>query len=81
MRNEKRKVYVHCKSGIGRSSSMVIAYLMKYKRMTAKSAHAFVISKRSVIFPEKSPMMKNMLDYEVYLKSRESSAKQTDRSV
>jgi protein-tyrosine phosphatase len=27
----KGKVYVHCKSGIGRSASLVIAYLVRHK--------------------------------------------------
>jgi protein tyrosine phosphatase len=34
----KQKIYVHCKSGMGRSASLVIAYMIKYKQMTAMDA-------------------------------------------
>ncbi|MFT4554018.1 MAG: protein-tyrosine phosphatase, partial [Chlamydiales bacterium] len=45
----KRKVYIHCKAGVGRSASVVIAYLMKVKGMDYDEAFHLVKSKRSQI--------------------------------
>lgn len=35
-------VYVHCKAGVGRSVSLVIAYLMKHRGISFDEAHALV---------------------------------------
>ncbi len=42
MLKEGRIVYVHCKAGVGRSASIVIAYLMKHEGLSFDEAHAFV---------------------------------------
>jgi protein-tyrosine phosphatase len=42
---------VHCAAGISRSSSTVIAYLMKKFGWTYVKAHGFVRGKRPVISP------------------------------
>jgi len=42
-------VLVHCVAGISRSTSCILAYLMKYRRMRLKDAHTFVRSKRSFV--------------------------------
>jgi atypical dual specificity phosphatase len=42
-------VLVHCVAGISRSTSMILAYLMKHKRMRLKDAHSLVRSKRSFV--------------------------------
>lgn len=62
-------VYVHCKSGRGRSASVVMAYFMKYKRMSAKDAHMRLKACRSVVFESNSRQMQNMLKYEEQLRS------------
>lgn len=62
-------VYVHCKSGRGRSASVVIAYFMKYRGLNATAAHKKLKASRSVVFDANSRQMKNILNYEVYLKS------------
>jgi protein-tyrosine phosphatase len=67
---KKGKVYVHCKSGIGRSASMVVAYLVKYRGMPANAAATFVREKRPAIFSALSPQMKNLVLYEEKLKQQ-----------
>ena len=41
--------YVHCKAGRGRSTTVVLCYLVKYKGMTPGEALAMVRSKRPQI--------------------------------
>jgi protein-tyrosine phosphatase len=62
--DERRVVYVHCKSGIGRSASVVAAYLMKHRRMTAESAVQLLRTQRREIFLPVSPQMTNLIQYE-----------------
>lgn len=61
---EKRVVYVHCKSGIGRSASVVAAYFMKHRHMGAQDAAAHVRSMRAEIFRAGSSQMANLVEYE-----------------
>lgn len=44
-------VLVHCNAGVSRSASIVIAYLMRYHRMTFEMAYNLVKSKRECIQP------------------------------
>ncbi len=51
---EGKKIYVHCKAGRGRSTSIVVAYLLKYgcdgmQFTTYDEAYAFVKSKRAKV--------------------------------
>ncbi len=46
-----RPVYVHCAAGISRSTTIIIAYLMKYMNMSYDNAYAYVKDKRIVINP------------------------------
>lgn len=69
--NKKKKVYVHCKSGIGRSASAVAAYLIKYRGMPVNAAVNHIRSQRPVIFGPTSKQMTNMVLYEAMLKQRE----------
>eukprot|EP01041_Mallomonas_annulata_P006631 gene6632-13437_t len=70
---QNKKVYCHCKSGIGRSASVIIAYFIKYKRMSAEAAYNDLRSHRSVIFSKSSSQMKNILAYETHKNLKFSS--------
>jgi protein-tyrosine phosphatase len=45
------KIFVHCRAGISRSSSMVIAYIMWKEKLGFEEAKKFVRSKRCCIWP------------------------------
>jgi atypical dual specificity phosphatase len=62
-----RAVMVHCVMGISRSTSLILAYLMKYQRMTLKDAIIHVRSRRAIIRPN-SGFMKQLINYEQTLK-------------
>eukprot|EP01059_Diplonema_ambulator_P028351 TRINITY_DN47127_c0_g1_i1.p1 TRINITY_DN47127_c0_g1~~TRINITY_DN47127_c0_g1_i1.p1 ORF type:complete len:240 (+),score=37.37 TRINITY_DN47127_c0_g1_i1:444-1163(+) len=50
-RRENKKVLVHCRRGISRSATLVIAYLMQYLHKELDDAFNFVRNKRSIINP------------------------------
>ncbi len=60
---------VHCKSGVGRSATLVAAYYMKNYKMSAHEAAAFVKERRPevVIDKEGHYHRKALEDYDVYL--------------
>ncbi len=49
--NSKAKVLVHCRMGISRSSSFVLAYLMKYHGMRLEYALEYLKKKRPIVQP------------------------------
>jgi protein-tyrosine phosphatase len=50
-RKNKKKILIHCKLGISRSPSILIAYLVKYMNFTTMKAFDFIKSKRKQIQP------------------------------
>lgn len=44
-------VLVHCRSGVSRSATIVIAFIMRYKQMDLRNAFLYVIDKRPCICP------------------------------
>uniref|UniRef100_K3WZQ8 protein-tyrosine-phosphatase n=1 Tax=Globisporangium ultimum (strain ATCC 200006 / CBS 805.95 / DAOM BR144) TaxID=431595 RepID=K3WZQ8_GLOUD len=48
------RILVHCNKGVSRSTSMVVAYLMKIKDMSLDDALAFVTKRRSMANPNPS---------------------------
>jgi hypothetical protein len=50
-RQAGRRVFVHCRNGVSRSGTVVVAYLMHKNRWTRDAALAFVRSKRPITRP------------------------------
>jgi len=48
---ENKRVYVHCTAGINRSSSVVLAYLVKVEGMPPESALRFLRLRRPQVNP------------------------------
>jgi protein-tyrosine phosphatase len=66
-RKAKSKVFVHCAMGISRSTTIVLAYLMKTYKMTFKKALAFLVRKH----PETNPnigFVRQLREFEETLK-------------
>lgn len=68
------KCYCHCKSGKGRSASIIMAYFMKYKGDDVVTAHARMKMARKEVFGTNSSQMKNMVAYSEYLRSPSKKA-------
>lgn len=63
---ENKAVLINCFAGISRSSTIVIAYMMKYHNMTFNNAFNYVKSKRWIVNP--NPNFQIILkNYEQYL--------------
>ncbi len=46
--NENKKILVHCKAGINRSPSFVLAYICKYKNIKFEEALLYILTKRKI---------------------------------
>ena len=65
------KVLVHCESGVSRSATLCIAFLMKHEKMTLIEAHKLVRSKRRIIRPNPG-FWKQLTAYEQKLRGRKT---------
>lgn len=68
-RKSHTKCLVHCKMGVSRSASTVIAYAMKEFGWSLEKAYNFVKQKRSVTRPNPS-FMRQLAEYEGILDAR-----------
>ncbi|CAD5123333.1 unnamed protein product [Dimorphilus gyrociliatus] len=57
------KTLVHCVAGVSRSSSICIAYLVKYNSMSLREAYFYVKEKRCIIRPNIG-FFKQLIQYE-----------------
>jgi hypothetical protein len=62
-RANKTGVLVHCKQGLSRSATLIIAYVMRVNKMTASDAYAFVKSKSPSISPNMG-LVYQLIEYE-----------------
>lgn len=60
---------VHCKMGISRSGSTVVAYAMKQQHWPLDAALAYVKERRSIVKPNEA-FMKQLQTYDGILKAR-----------
>lgn len=60
---QNKNVLVHCKAGISRSSSIVIAFIMKQKKMKFERAFEFVKNCRNCIAPNLG-FIQQLIEYE-----------------
>lgn len=57
------KVVVHCMAGVSRSTSIVLAYLVKYRNMTLREAFKLVRDRRSIVHPNVG-FIRQLIDFE-----------------
>ncbi|CAG5133585.1 unnamed protein product, partial [Candidula unifasciata] len=62
-RSHNSKVLVHCKMGVSRSASTVMAFIMKDQRLTVNEAFQFVKDRRGCVHPN-SGFMEQLRTYE-----------------
>lgn len=79
IRERNAHVLVHCLAGVSRSASIVLAYLMKYKRMKLKEAFNYCYKLRPVIRPNNG-FMTQLIEYEKRL-FNENSVQMVDVEV
>lgn len=68
-RKNRSKCLVHCKMGVSRSASTVIAYAMKEFGWSLEKAYNYVKQKRSIARPN-AGFMRQLLEYEGILDAR-----------
>ena len=68
---EGNTLLVHCKFGISRSASFIIAYLIKYSKLSVEDALKFVKEKRSKINPNKG-FINQLYEYEKWLNEKKN---------
>ncbi|CAF4241299.1 unnamed protein product, partial [Adineta steineri] len=67
-KEKKEKVLVHCQMGISRSSSIVLAYLMKYHHDTLMKAYDFLLDRRPISCPNHGFLLQ-LIRYEKELRN------------
>ena len=65
-RKNKGNILIHCKLGISRSTSILIAYMIKYFGFNVKKALEFIKSKRKQVNPNQGFMFQ-LFTYEKYI--------------
>lgn len=60
---QQKRIYVHCKSGKGRSLSMLLAYYYRYQQMDIMTAYQKIKAARPVVVHPSSCHISNLLSY------------------
>ena len=60
--SQKGKVFVHCFCGISRSTTAIIAYMIKYQGMEPTKAYELIRKKRWIVYPNEG-FMKQLKEY------------------
>ncbi|CAD8165215.1 unnamed protein product [Paramecium octaurelia] len=63
---QKGNVLVHCMAGVSRSASIVIAYIMKTKKLSFRDAFQFVKTKRTIVWPNDG-FIEQLKKFEIHL--------------
>lgn len=63
---QRTNVLVHCKAGISRSATIMLAYLMKNKGMTLQEAFVYTKERRGEIQPNRN-FIQTLLEFENYV--------------
>ncbi len=66
-----KKVLVHCKAGVSRSPTVVLAYLTKYGNMNLREAYFLLKERRNVIAPNQG-FWKQLVEFEKIAKGENS---------
>lgn len=63
---KKEKILCYCFAGMSRSATIILAFLIKKRRMTFEDAYSFLLQKRSIISPNEG-FIKQLKKYHMYL--------------
>jgi rhodanese-related sulfurtransferase len=73
LQEDDRRILVHCQAGISRSSTMLIAYFMRYEEMTLDDAYRLLLDCRDVA--PNPGFMSQLIAYEIELRGESSMQK------
>ncbi|CAF1063816.1 unnamed protein product [Rotaria magnacalcarata] len=70
-KEKNEKVLVHCQAGISRSSSIVLAYLIRYNNLSLEKAYEYLLEKRPIAAPNCGFLIQ-LIRYEKEIKKSKS---------
>lgn len=68
--NKDNKILVHCVAGISRSATFVIAYLIRYKKMSPQEAYLLLLKARKCVCPNEGFTKQLVKYYELQSQSQ-----------
>ncbi|KAF5206420.1 Phosphatidylglycerophosphatase and protein-tyrosine phosphatase [Thalictrum thalictroides] len=75
-----KKTYVHCKAGRGRSTTIVLCYLVQHKQMTPEAAYEYVRSIRSRVLLAPAQWQAVQQFYHLRMKSKRRAIRWSTRT-
>jgi len=76
MRSKGSGVYIHCKSGRGRSAAIAMAWLMKARKMSPRQAQDHLLAQRKV--RSKLYLQKNVIQFYTEMQQQQAEMAQAD---